>query len=92
MILGKLIENFSIDTIHEHNARKIFGPGLVNLRVNIDAKAEEGFTVRTALMDKEFNMVVDKCFTFPINAIASNKHIPEIEHKVYLVKEQAYGK
>ncbi|KAL7482217.1 hypothetical protein ACHAW6_013677 [Cyclotella cf. meneghiniana] len=37
-----------------------------------------GFTVQTALMDKEFDPVANQCPTLPINTSAANEHIPEI--------------
>ena len=46
-----------------------------------------GFTVQTALMDREFESVADQCPTLPINTTAANKHVPEIERAIRLVKE-----
>ena len=50
-----------------------------------------GFVAQTALMDKEFDAVADKCPNLPIKTTAANEHVPEIEQAVRLVKEQARG-
>lgn len=50
-----------------------------------------GFVVQTALMDREFVAVADKCPTLLINTTAANEHVPEIERAIRLVKEPARG-
>eukprot|EP00804_Cyclotella_cryptica_P031059 CCRYP_015979-RA/>CCRYP_015979-RA protein AED:0.11 eAED:-0.01 QI:0/-1/0/1/-1/0/1/0/114 len=50
-----------------------------------------GFVVQTALMDKEFDSVADQCPTVPINTVATNEHVPEIEGAIRLVKEWAWA-
>eukprot|EP00804_Cyclotella_cryptica_P023700 CCRYP_019316-RA/>CCRYP_019316-RA protein AED:0.38 eAED:0.25 QI:0/0/0/1/0/0/2/0/908 len=50
-----------------------------------------GFTVQTALMDREFEAVRSACPTLPINTTAANEHVPEIEWAVRTVKDRARG-
>lgn len=50
-----------------------------------------GFTIQTALMDKEFDSVAHQCPTLPINTTAANEHVPEIERAIRLIKERARG-
>jgi hypothetical protein len=50
-----------------------------------------GFVVQTALMDREFEAVRDKCPHLPINTTARNEHVPEPERAIRLVKERTRG-
>lgn len=50
-----------------------------------------GFTVQTALMDREFEAVRTTCPHLPINTTAANEHVPEIERAVRTVKDRARG-
>jgi hypothetical protein len=67
---------------------KIIGEKLTRV---LHLYSRAGFIVQTALMDKEFDAVADKCPTLPINTTAANKHVPEIERAIHLVKERARG-
>ena len=53
--------------------------------------AQGGFTVRTILMDQEFDKVKDKTPSLEVNTTAAREHVGEIERGIRLVKERCRG-
>ncbi len=53
--------------------------------------ARAGFTVRTILMDNEFEKVKDHVPETNLNTPAASEHIGEIERKIRVIKERSRG-
>ena len=53
--------------------------------------ARGGFTVRTILMDQEFDKVKDKMPSLEDNTTAAREHVGEIKRSTKLVKERCWG-
>ena len=54
----------------------------------VNVYAREGFTVKVALMDTEFDKIKDKMKTVTINAAAPREHVPEIERAIREIKNR----
>ncbi len=57
----------------------------------IDLYARGGFQVGTILVDNKFECLQNLVPIIEINATAANEHVPEIERRIRLIKEQARG-
>ncbi len=53
--------------------------------------ARAGFTIQTILMDNEFEKVKDNIPMVNLNTPAVGEHIGEIEHRIWIIKEQSWG-
>ena len=53
--------------------------------------ARGGFTVRTILMDQEFDKVRDKMPSFEAHTTAAREHVGKIERGIRLMKERCRG-
>ena len=57
----------------------------------IDLYACGGFQVGMVLMDNEFEKLQNLLPILVINTIVAKEHVPEVEHKIKLIKEQGRG-
>jgi hypothetical protein len=57
----------------------------------IDLYACKGFQVGTVLMDNEFKKLRNLVPILAINTTAAREHVPEVERKIRLIKEQGRG-
>jgi hypothetical protein len=63
---------------------------LVNsLKKVFDIYTQRGFTIRTGLMDREFECLCDDIRGFTLNTTAASKHVPGIERQISVIKERA---
>ena len=53
--------------------------------------ARGDISIRTILMDQEFDKVVEKMTTININTMDAWEHVRKIEHGILFVKERCYG-
>ena len=59
---------------------------MLNKIVNVYAR--EGFTVKVALMDTEFDKIKDKSKIVTINTAAPREHVPETERAIRDIKNR----
>ncbi len=57
----------------------------------MDLYAHSGFQVGTVLMDNEFEKLQNLVPILTINTTAAKEHVPEVERKIRLIKEQGRG-
>jgi hypothetical protein len=57
----------------------------------MDLYARGGFQVGTVLMDNELESLKNLVPIIVVNTTAAKEHVPEIEHRIRLIKEQGRG-
>jgi hypothetical protein len=57
----------------------------------IDLYARGGFQMGMVLMDNEFEKLRNLVPILVINTTAAKEHVPEVEHKIRLIKERGRG-
>ena len=57
----------------------------------IDLYARGGFQVGTVLMDNEFEKLRNLVPILAINSTVAKEHVPQVEHRIRLIKEQGRG-
>ena len=83
--LSRKIKLFTVEFLPSRTAAQ-----LTQYLVKV-SKLRGGFTVRTILMDQEFDNVMEKTPTIEINTTAAREYIGEIERGIRLVKERCGG-
>ena len=85
--LSRKIRLLTVEFLPSHTAAK-----LTDYLVKVSKLyARGGFTVRTILMDQEFDNVKDKMPTLEVNTTAAREHVGKIERSIRLVKERCSG-
>jgi hypothetical protein len=63
---------------------------LINsLKKVFEIYTQRGFTIQTALMDREFECLRDDLRGITLNTTAESEHVPEIERQIRVIKERA---
>ena len=87
MYLSRKIRIFTVEFLPSHTAAK-----LTDYLVKISKLYARGcFTVRTILMDQEFDKVKDKMSSLEVNTTATREHVGKTERGIKLVKERCRG-
>jgi hypothetical protein len=60
-----------------------------SLKKVFEIYSKRGFTIKTALMDREFECMRDDIRGVTLNTTATSEHVPEIERKIRVIKERA---
>jgi hypothetical protein len=60
-----------------------------SLKKVFEIYTQGGFTIQTALMDREFECLRDNLRGITLNTTAASEHVPEIERQICVIKERA---
>jgi hypothetical protein len=76
-------------TTSEYVQKQIKAVFINSLKKVFDIYTQRGFTLRTALMDREFECLRDDIRGVTLNTTAASEHVPNIERQICVIKERA---